>query len=540
MRPLINIIRAHCTILFVLGSTLLVYSLRIFLFDGTGDDGDSLTHFLIAKYACVHPDLFYDHWGKPFFTLLAFPFALLGFKGIQCFNLLNLLSCQIALYLIGKKLDLKFNWLPSLFLGFCLISIKVIPSGLTEPLCANILTWAVLGFLSDRYYTSTILISFLPFVRSEGLIILILAAIFLLSIHKWLLMPLLSFGHFVMGLLGMKYHNGDFFWTIHNIPYPVNGAFYGIGNPFHFILNTPEMLGPILTAMFLGGLILLTFLPLALYRKSSDSNVKIFFILIVGSVMGFYFFHSYAWAAGRFNSYGLTRVMFAVMPMISILAWIPIEFISRNKTGRGINIIFVSSLIGIHFYTLYYGKYALKKDDFNIKTSQEVLVKATNKLMQSEALYSSNLLLYDAPYLSVLLNIDPHGNKYERTLSILELNRRFPLNTIIIWDQYYSGDHSKILLDSLLQDNRLNLLFEVNEYDYNGKIEKCAVFKIKPEFAIDYSSPEVQNKLEAIKINLVNDSLFFPKLKKQSFKIGVTMDSCLNLNAKYFLEREKK
>ncbi|MBK6572082.1 MAG: hypothetical protein IPG21_06380 [Saprospiraceae bacterium] len=76
--------------------------------------------------------------------------------------------------------------MPSLFLGFCLMSFKIVPSGLTEPLFANFLTFAILAYLSGWSIIATIFISFMPFIRSEGLIILILALSYLLN-QKWVL-----------------------------------------------------------------------------------------------------------------------------------------------------------------------------------------------------------------------------------------------------------------------------------------------------------------------------------------------------------------
>src|SRR6185312_15488826 len=57
-----------------------------FIAKGTGDDGDSVFHFLFAKYAFVCPENFVNHWAKPVFVLLASPFAQFGFIGIKIFN----------------------------------------------------------------------------------------------------------------------------------------------------------------------------------------------------------------------------------------------------------------------------------------------------------------------------------------------------------------------------------------------------------------------------------------------------------------------
>ena len=71
-------------------------------FNGTGDDGDSIFHFLYAKYALTHPELFLHHWAKPVFVFLASPFAQFGFMGIKTFNVLLSLG---SIWMVEKELN---------------------------------------------------------------------------------------------------------------------------------------------------------------------------------------------------------------------------------------------------------------------------------------------------------------------------------------------------------------------------------------------------------------------------------------------------
>jgi len=95
------------------------YLSLIIILPTTGDEGDSIQHYLISRYSWVHPYLFFDHWGKPIFTILSSPFSQFGFKGIQIFNLLNLVGTQFALYLIGQTVWMhnspKFKELATIF-----------------------------------------------------------------------------------------------------------------------------------------------------------------------------------------------------------------------------------------------------------------------------------------------------------------------------------------------------------------------------------------------------------------------------------------
>ncbi|MCS7029829.1 MAG: hypothetical protein NZ519_13810, partial [Bacteroidia bacterium] len=58
-------------------------------------------------------------------------------------------------------------------------------SGLTEPLFALFLSVGVYLLLREKYLFSVIWVSFMPFVRSEGLIIILAFTCFLIVQKKW-------------------------------------------------------------------------------------------------------------------------------------------------------------------------------------------------------------------------------------------------------------------------------------------------------------------------------------------------------------------
>ncbi|HEX2616254.1 MAG TPA: hypothetical protein VHL57_01865, partial [Flavobacteriales bacterium] len=147
-------------------------ALTIVWCDGTGDAGDSISHYFFARYAPKHPTLFFDHWAKPLYVLLACPFAQFGFVGIKVFNAgLSGLSAWLA-YRIAQRLGVQHAAVAAL-LVLCVPLFYVLTfSGLTEPLFAAVLGASVLLMLEDRARWALLVASFLPFVRSEGLLIL--------------------------------------------------------------------------------------------------------------------------------------------------------------------------------------------------------------------------------------------------------------------------------------------------------------------------------------------------------------------------------
>src|SRR6218665_775546 len=93
--------------------------------NGTGGGGDSILHYQYAHYAGKHPENFFDHWAKPFFTILAFPFAGAGFTGIKLFNCL----CSLGAAWFGYKILSVFNtpasWAYALLLFSRTLFVKV-------------------------------------------------------------------------------------------------------------------------------------------------------------------------------------------------------------------------------------------------------------------------------------------------------------------------------------------------------------------------------------------------------------------------------
>ncbi|MEA3478152.1 MAG: hypothetical protein U9R60_08235, partial [Bacteroidota bacterium] len=124
------------TIFILLLIYAIVATLTIYFFDGTGDSGDSIYHYLFAKFAPLHPQLFFDHWAKPVYVLLVSPFAQFGFIGVKIFNAIVSLLTIFFTFKIVKKLNIKNAIVGAIILIFSPLYFVLTFSGLTEPLFA--------------------------------------------------------------------------------------------------------------------------------------------------------------------------------------------------------------------------------------------------------------------------------------------------------------------------------------------------------------------------------------------------------------------
>ena len=144
---------------------------------GTYESGDSIQHYLISRYSFKHPELFFNHWGKPFFVLLSSSFAQFGFLGINIFNILCATLTGLISYKIAKHLQLDKPWLTPVFALFAPIYYVTLITGLTEPLFGLVLMAGIYLVLKQNFTASALLISFLPFARTEGFVLLPLFAL---------------------------------------------------------------------------------------------------------------------------------------------------------------------------------------------------------------------------------------------------------------------------------------------------------------------------------------------------------------------------
>jgi hypothetical protein len=189
-----------------------------FFSEGTYDVGDGIRHYLVSRYSWFHHDLLMYSWGKPFFTLISSVFSQFGLIGMNIFNILCGVGSAFLTYKIAEKLKIKYAIFAIPFLLFTPIYFPTLNSGLTEPFFSFILIFSIYLFLNNFILWSCVVLSFLPFVRTEGFLILPLFFLILIIRKKYFITPFLGFGTLIYSIAGFFYYN-DFFWVINQNPY---------------------------------------------------------------------------------------------------------------------------------------------------------------------------------------------------------------------------------------------------------------------------------------------------------------------------------
>lgn len=366
------------------------------------DVGDGIMHFFYSQASWQNPSLFLHHWGKPVFILLSSPFAQFGFNGMVIFNSLVFLG----IVLFGFRILSKFNisiWIQLLFPLILLIPNDfsgTILGGLTEPLFNLAAIASLTMLLEKRFFWFALIVSFMPFMRSEGQLPVLLALILLIYNKQYKIIPILFCGFLIYSFAGVFVYD-DFWWYFTESPYAMNNGIYGKGSWDHYLLSYKSYLGnPGLYVLILG-------IPAMFYmlfkRRWKDLQLEWAFYAY-GIFIGVIVSHSYFWASGQNGSIGLTRIATQGMPVFVLLHLYYIGKIDlfKNVIAKVIFVIFSVSLM----LALYNSKqYPIKANPLD----QQVL-KAADYLKSIEKHLKGKKIYYQFPLLCFALNENPKMN----------------------------------------------------------------------------------------------------------------------------------
>jgi hypothetical protein len=287
-----------------------------FHWNNTGDAGDSIAHYLFAHYAPQHIENYFHHWAKPFYVLLASPMAQFGFTWMKVFNILVNGSSLFLTYRIAQKLNLANASAAMVFAAMSPFFFVMMFSGLTEPLFALVTLVSIYLIVSEKLVWGLLLVSFLPFVRSEGLLVAGMFGLYLLWKREWKLLPLLAVGHIVYSLAGWFVHK-ELLWVFTHIPYALASS-YGKGTWYFFFNELYYVVGVPVYILFYFGVLYYIFAIFSPKSREKISSEEI--LLVFGSFFIYFLGHSIFWVLGIFNTAGLKRVFVAVIPMMAITA----------------------------------------------------------------------------------------------------------------------------------------------------------------------------------------------------------------------------
>ncbi len=415
--------------------------------EGGYGGADSFMHYYFAKYAFEQPHLLLDHWGKPLFTLLASPFAQLGFMGVRVFNLCcGLVSAMLA-FSTAQKLELKYPLVAGLMALTATLAPVVWLSGLTEPLFGLVFILAIYFGATNKWLWSALVISFIPMVRTEGIIFLPLWIIGLVLMKQYKALPLTITGVLIYSIIGGIAGLG-FDWVWAGSPYG-SAPVYGSGELLHFWNYREETFGRWYITLFIAGI---AYLVLKWKRFTAIHSESITWFLILTAVIGYFMAHSVVWFLGTGSSAGLTRVMVGIIPVGALVAAASFELLQLIPTKKTIYIAYgIMAILGfLQFQGAISGTGHL-----SIPTKwgvEEVALQELVERVQKKEL-DHNYIVYYNPIVAFMMDLNPFTteNSREKVINPNAPEQGLPLGTLVFYDNHFGpseGNLPQLLLDT--------------------------------------------------------------------------------------------
>jgi hypothetical protein len=450
------------------------------LTNGTGDEGDSITHYLYAKYAIEHHENFFNHWAKPFYVLVMCPFAQFGFIGAKLLNVFfSCLSIWLT-YLIAKKME--YRWALAVFplALFYRTFIIVTCSGLTEPLANLMISISLYLVFNKKYIGAAIVMSFLPFVRSEGLFLCGIFGLYFIWMRQWKSISFLLLGHIVYSFAGFYIYK-DLLWVFTQIPYAKLSSQYGHGPWVFFFKKMPAITGVANCLLIYSGVLfgLLSIIKAFYNRDIKPVLIDRSFVIIIFIV--FFIMHTTFWALGIFGSFGLTRVFVAIASVMILIAVYGAETIDLLLSKLHIpyhRYIFFSAL-AFTFAYFAFSKSPYAYDipiDFGLHADQVCDIQARETIKNTYPDYRNYNFFFDAPYLSEVFNVDIFDRKKFRYNNDMDEDGKYPDNSIIIWDDWYSRSERNIPIEKMRNNKSIKEIKTIENKDFWGNTRSVVVF----------------------------------------------------------------
>lgn len=270
-------------------------------------------HFLYARWAWTHPELFVGVWQRPLCSLAHAGPALLGYDAARFWSALLSTAGAAMTWLTARRLGLAGSWRaipfyllqPALFLMWS--------DTMTEPLFATTLSAALLAHASGRLVTGAVLASLCIGARPEGAFVALVWGLMMLA-H-----PGAGKSLFTRGLRSLALATGLLSWVLaawmisgdplyirNNWPpdWQAGGAAYGKGPIWEYIARFPEIAGPLLMVPVAAGLAIMV-------RRPGLRFIAALFLFTFAV-------HSLMRAFGWFGSAGYARYFSGFAPCLAL------------------------------------------------------------------------------------------------------------------------------------------------------------------------------------------------------------------------------
>ncbi len=427
--------------LWLVGATALGLVLLVLFPDSVQQDGGF--HFLFARWAWVHPELFVGVWARPLFTTIYAIPAVSGYPAAKLLTVAFAVGTAWQTYRVAVhfRMDRAPLAIPLLFLqpSFFIICADT----MTEPLFAFLFVSAIHLHYRGQVKLAMFVCSLLILVRPEGFFIGVMWAFWVIGDLRlgirWptrvLSLGLLAIGSVAWWLVAWLI-TGDPLFIRNNWPpnWPMTGTIYGSGAWWSYLIRMPEIIGPFFIPAFTVGI-------WSLLKQRELRQLVFVFLLFLA-------LHTILRRFGLLGSAGYPRYFVAISPaiaLISLTGWN--RFAERVRylplALRQVARVAILLLSGLGCFAYLDGAEWIR-DARAAREMHQWFARSTVPVTR---------LIWSEAYMCILLDRDPWENPgfsgdRVRDLAIL---RASPAGTLIFWDSRYGPKWMKLGADDFVE-----------------------------------------------------------------------------------------
>jgi len=456
-----------------------LFLIVLFLSKGFTGGSETIWNFNFARFAFTQPQIFFNGLSKPLFTALSSPFTLAGIKGLQIFNIIVGIVAGYFSYLVARELKMKQPILAAILCCFTPIFAYNMFSGYAEILFALATIIITYLYIKDKYYVASIILSFLPLIRFEGIFLIPIYAIFVIYKKQYRSILLMFLGILVYYIIGF-FIKHDFLWILNQLPHKGEIGIYGKGSFFQFVKRSPGFFGIPNEIFYVTGLV--AGITLFLRDKKELSRE---FLLVFLPFITYFFVHSFMWWSGIGNSQGSNRYMAAIVPLMAVMSTrgltlfsLMFEIIFKRNWAR-------TSALYIGIISVIHIPFAVQNYPIHVDSYNKIVEQASDWVKQNG--YEKNTVYFMDANFPYKLGKGPFEKPFTSILNIQKPIKEIEKGSIIIYDEKYFPTN-KILFDSLIQNHNFKLIkvFEPeSNFKFYGRDYRIAIFEsIEPDSSI--------------------------------------------------------
>ncbi len=436
------------SLLLICGAVLVLLAGWMLVFPYTGE-GDSVFHYLIARYGLVTPEYLLSGFGRPMHKLLIIGPAQVGLYATRLMQALMTVALIWQTIRMAEDMELRYPLVAGATLLFQPLVFMLASDTMTEIPTALGITAAIRLWWRGRLLPSCLIVSLLPAVRPEGFFFCAMWGL-MLVLRSWRPDQIgreLAW-RFVMGVslatgvalwvLACYLAVGNWEYLRENFWPAKSYEAYGRGPIWWHAARWPDYCGLVLLVLFVAGI-------WPAMRQKKMRLPWCVWLIVFGT-------HSVLYWGGWFASVGLMRIMVTISPVTAIVCLYGWNAFARRLEIRGMPsdrrwwlgsaTIAAMYLWAVGAYLIHPGRWHC----FPIRSAAQYI--RENRLLDDAPMFftGDRILLAELDYPRYTDRLATNKFSRHEELTILA---GLPLGTVGVWDNQQAEQWHSVAIEEL-------------------------------------------------------------------------------------------